>query len=61
MNEITDTERFRWLLANPKDGRHLLLLLSQGKGDENAFITILDRVIKSESASAHTQPAGAEP
>lgn len=47
-----DAERFQWLLAHPNDCRHLLLLLSQGRGDANAFVTILDRVIRVESGAA---------
>lgn len=58
MNEVTDVERFRWLLAHPGDARHLFLLLSQGRGDKDALITLLDKVIKSESAAI--RPKGEE-
>ena len=52
----TDAERFQWLLANPDNSRHLFLLLSQEKGDANAFITMLDRIIESEiAAGANSQ------
>ena len=48
MSDISIEERYQWLLDNPESGRHLLGLLSQGKGDAEAFTKMVDRIITSE-------------
>lgn len=46
--------RYEWMLADPETARHLLLLLSQGKGDRDAFERMIDRIQTSkEQASEH--------
>jgi predicted Fe-S protein YdhL (DUF1289 family) len=44
-------ERYRWIVANPESARHLLRLLQQRKGDEEAFAKMIDRIITSENAA----------
>lgn len=46
-----DARRFRVLLKDPVGARHLLHLLQQGKGDEAAFRSMIDRIDQSREAS----------
>lgn len=46
-----DAVRFRQLMADPETGRHLLLLLSQGRGDEHSFRKMMDRIAASKEAA----------
>ena len=43
--QITDGDRYQWMLSDPNASRHLLSLLSPGKGDEAAFNAFIDRLI----------------
>jgi hypothetical protein len=54
-----DAERFRYLISDPETGRHLLLLLSQGKGDASALRRMIDRI--SASSRLSTQETRQEP
>lgn len=46
-----DAQRFRYLVSDPETGRHLLLLLSQGKGDAAALRRMIDRIQASKAAA----------
>jgi hypothetical protein len=46
-----DGERYQQLLDDPETGRHLLLLLSQKRGDKAAFSSMLDRIKESKNAA----------
>jgi hypothetical protein len=48
VREQTDAERYQQLLDDPETGRHLLLLLSQGRGDQAAFRRMQDRIAASK-------------
>ncbi len=56
VREQSDSERYQQLLDDPQTARHLLLLLSEGKGDEQAFRKMQDRIAASKSASATPRP-----
>ena len=61
VREQSDAERYQQLLDDPETGRHLLLLLSQGKGDEQAFRRMQDRIAASKQAAGDaSQKAGTE-
>lgn len=46
-----DAERYEWILREPEAARHLLHLLQQGKGDKEAFSTMVDRIVMSKAAA----------
>lgn len=49
--EDQDAVRFRQLVADPETARHLLLLLSQAKGNEESFRKMIDRIAASKEAA----------
>ncbi len=44
-----DAECFRYFVSDPETGRHLLLLLSQGKGDAAALRRMIGRIQESKA------------
>lgn len=50
-SDVDDARRFRVLLKDPVGARHLLHLLQQGKGDEAAFRSMIDRIDQSARGS----------
>ena len=46
-----DEELLRWMLDDPVSARHLLLLLSEGKGNEESFRSMIRRIITSKGAA----------
>lgn len=55
VKEQSDEQRYQQLLNDPETGRHLLLLLSQGKGDQASFRRMQDRIAASKT-NAGVQP-----
>jgi hypothetical protein len=54
----SDAARFRYFVEDPETGRHLLLLLSQGKGDATALRNMIDRIITSKRNAQARATAG---
>lgn len=50
-NEEQDTRRFQQLMDDPESGMHLLRLLSLGKGTQDDFCRMLDRIQNSKEAA----------
>lgn len=48
LDDDLDAARFRQLVDDPETGRHLLLLLSLGKGSKDSFRRMLDRIAESK-------------
>ena len=46
-----DEELLRWMLDDPVSARHLLLLLSEGKGNKESFRNMIRRIITSKDAA----------
>lgn len=60
LHEFTKEERYDWLKAHPSGAAHLFRLLDQGKGDADAFDTMVCRIMRSErnaqSTAANPRP-----
>jgi len=55
-NEATQALRYRYLVANPYAGAHLLTLLHKKKGTEEDFHNLLDRTIVSAIKAGAFEP-----
>jgi hypothetical protein len=53
-----DSERLKYLISDPSGARHLLHLLELGKGDSQAFISMVDRLISSKLATYNDNRKG---
>lgn len=59
LHEFTPEERYHWLKTNPTGAEHLFSLLARGKGDGDAFDTMVCRIMRSEF-NARAARAGAK-